>query len=184
MAAQNYAVDVYQFGEWSRGTVIPEYVALWAFGESTATDTEGRQKQIHELVERSIIKPTRAEVAAPTLARIKEIAGVKAKVKAATAVPVPDHAMAEIDSLRGQIRAQADQIEAEAARANAAEGREKALSAELVDYVEKNAHLSAACEDHQTARDSLEKQLKEVTTKNAELTAELEAATTPDAPKG
>ncbi|WP_439627492.1 hypothetical protein [Gemmata sp.] len=181
MAAQNYAVEVFQFGDWPRGTVLPEFVALWAFGAGTAADAPGRRAQVQELVDRGVLRPTRAEVEPATLARIKDLAGARARAAPGGAPQVPDHLLAEIDDLRSRARAETDRAEAEAERAAALEKKLADAAEELVDYVAKNAHLGRACEEHQTALDAAEKRAAAAEAKVSELTAELEAATAPPA---
>lgn len=52
---------------------------------------------------------------------------------------------------------------------------------ELPKYVEENNHLRGACKDHQAKIDAQAKEIEQLKKRNAELTADLEAAT---APKG
>jgi septal ring factor EnvC (AmiA/AmiB activator) len=163
MAVQNYEVCVHLFGEWPRGTVLPEFAARWA-------------GDVAELVEREIVKPTKAPVPKAVTDRLAEIAGARAKA-AAPAPAVPDTVSAELEQLRAALALANEGTEAQSARADTAAEQVKALTAELADYVATNAHLTKACDEHQAECDRLAAKNAALVAQLTQLTADLEAAT-------
>lgn len=178
MPAQNYEVQVYLFGEWPRGTVLPEFAVLWAGGK------------IDEYVERGVVVPTRKPVPEAVTARLREMAGVRAaaaKASGQAQKAADDVTAAELEALRTRCASLEEAVETAQKLADDIEAKRLGLVAELADYVDKNRHLEVACEEHQKAVDRLAQENAAVKAeaaglakKVAELTADLEAATAPD----
>jgi predicted RNase H-like nuclease (RuvC/YqgF family) len=140
---QNYLVKASQFGRYVRGDVVPGYEV-----------TAGHDAAF--LVERGVVAPTDRAVT------------VEVVPKAPAAAAVPDDVYAERNRLFAENAGLREDLERHAGRAAELERHRDALKAEIGRYVETNAHLAAACEEHQQ--------------KIEQLTAELEAATAPAAP--
>ena len=136
MAVQNYRVNVSLYGQYPGGSVLPEYVARAA-------------GPIEEQIAQGIIEPTSAAVnvelvpMTPTAAALAAPALIIEKLKAARK---------ESDSLR-------EDLEVAVARAQQAEDRRDTLEGDLAGYVEANAHLQKACDDHQKKIEELEAEL-------------------------
>lgn len=163
MPVQNYVVARGQVGQYGEGSVLPRFVFEAAAGNAPA---DKRAAAVAEMVERGIIAPTDAPVN-------RDIAPPVPRGRAAAA-GVSEDAAAELDRLRAAVADLTADRDAHQARAAHAETRRDALAAEIAAYVEANSHLRGACEEHQSARDGLEKRV-------AALTADLEAATAPAA---
>jgi hypothetical protein len=159
MAVQNYEVAIHLFGEWPRGTVLPEFAVRWA-------------GPVAELVERAVVRATAAPVPKAVSDRLAELARGRAAA-AAPAPAVPDAVSAELEQLRGALAAATEAAAVQAALAERGEQRGRDLAASLAEYVEANAHLTRACADHQATIDALRAEL-------ADLKA-LDAATAPGA---
>jgi hypothetical protein len=100
-------------------------------------------------------------------------AGLPAPAAKVAEDPTPG-LLEEVDRLGRENAAFAASNKALGERNAALEGQVETLTKALGEQTAENAHLRAACDDHQAAREALEKKV-------AELTAELEAATAPAA---
>lgn len=156
---QNYRVAG-GFGSYKPGSVLPE----WAVA---------RAGPVEEQVARGIVEPTSDPVNVDL--RVPE-----PKTSTDPAPSVVD----ELNRLRKENESLASDnrtllAQRDSYQRNVAD-RDRALGNQTADI----EHLKRACEEHQAARDELEKRVAELTTENAALRADLDAATAPkDQPK-
>jgi hypothetical protein len=139
MAVQNYRVNVSLYGPYPGGSILPEYVVRAA-------------GPIEEQIAQGIIEPTSAAVNV-------ELMPMTPKPPAHAA---PDVIIEKLNAARKDSASLREDLEVAVARAQHAEERRDVLEAELARYVEVNAHLSKAADDHQAKIDELEAELAKV----------------------
>lgn len=146
--SQNYRVKC-SFGQYNPGDVVPGYVVEVGHDYRAMIDM-GLVEPTDVAVNVRVIAPTVPEKAAP------------------------DSVYDERNNLVVENK-RLSEAAAQFKGANVSLERDKAaLSAQLGQHVTDAAHLKAACEDHQQARDVLEKRVAELESEKAKLAAENE----------
>lgn len=146
---QNLLVNVTTFGAYKAGDVIPAY--------------EAGGHDLAFLVERGVVTPTDK----PTTVEV-------APKRATPTAPAEDVYLERDRLFRETARLEQENKELDGQLAEVRRQRDD-VRAEIGKYVEDNAHLTRACEEHQSTIDRLEKEL-------AETKALLEDVTAPAPP--
>jgi hypothetical protein len=148
LVSQNYAIHC-SFGQYGPGDVVPAYVV-----------EVGHDYQA--LIEKGLFEPTDRPV------NVRVVAPAVPKESA------PDSVYDERNKLVVENKRLSEAVEQLTGANKAIERDKAALTAQLGQHVADAAHLKAACEDHQQARDALEKRVAELESERTKLAAENE----------